>query len=82
MVVTRSWSKALGNGVLTTTYEADLRYKGQALTLSIPLLEEEFKLEPDAFVEAVRKRFDAAHEQQFSFCLPSFALEVMRLASS
>jgi len=74
--------KALGSGpstVLATAYEADLRYKGQALTLSIPLLEEEFKLEPEAFVEAIRKRFDAAHEQQFSFCLPSFALELMRL---
>ncbi len=71
--------KALGNGVLTTAYEADLGYKGQALTLSIPLLEEVFKLEPEAFAEAVRKRFDAAHEEELSFCLPSFALEVMRL---
>ena len=76
--------KALGTGsstILTTTFEADLRYKGQALTLSIPFLEEELKLEPAAFVEAVKKRFDAAHEQQFSFSLPSFALEIMRLGA-
>lgn len=76
--------KALGSGsstILTTAFEADLRYKGQALTLSIPFSEEEFKLEPDLFVEAVKKRFDAAHEQQFSFSLPSFALEIMRLGA-
>jgi 5-oxoprolinase (ATP-hydrolysing) len=74
--------KALGDGpstVLTTAFEADLRYKGQALMLSIPLLAEEFKLSPEEFVQAVRTRFDAAHEQQFSFSLPSFALEIMRL---
>ena len=76
--------KALGSGpstILSTAYEADLRYKGQALTLSIPFLEEDFKLSPEAFLEAVRTRFDAAHEQQFSFCLPSFALEIMRLGA-
>ncbi|KAH6721129.1 Hydantoinase/oxoprolinase-domain-containing protein [Leptodontidium sp. MPI-SDFR-AT-0119] len=76
--------KALGTGssaILTTAFEADLRYKGQALTLSIPFLEEELKLEPALFVEAVKKRFDAAHEQQFSFSLPSFALEIMRLGA-
>ncbi|KAH7382965.1 hydantoin utilization protein-like protein A [Cadophora sp. MPI-SDFR-AT-0126] len=76
--------KALGTGsstILTTAFEADLRYKGQALTLSIPFLEEEFRLEPEAFGQAVKKRFDAAHEQQFSFSLPSFALEIMRLGA-
>ncbi|CAL3969775.1 unnamed protein product [Diplocarpon coronariae] len=75
---------ALGSGpstVLATTFEADLRYKGQALTLSIPFLEEEFKLAPDAFVAGVKQRFDAAHEQQFGFSLPSFALEIMRLGA-
>lgn len=76
--------QALGRGpstVLSTILEADLRYKGQALTLSIPFLEEEFKLEPQEFVAEVKKRFDAAHEQQFSFSLPSFALEIMRLGA-
>ena len=74
--------KALGSGpstVLSTAYEADFRYKGQALTLSIPFMEEEFKLDPEDFLNAVRKRFHAAHEQQFSFSLPSFELEIMRL---
>ncbi|KAH8661657.1 putative hydantoin utilization protein A [Tricladium varicosporioides] len=76
--------KALGDGpstILSTAYEADLRYKGQALTLSIPLLVEDFKLEPAEFVQAVRTRFDAAHEQSFSFSLSSFPLEIMRLGA-
>lgn len=72
---------ALGDSPLSTSYEADLRYKGQSLTLSVPLKEDDFKLEKAEFLSEVRKRFDAAHEQQFSFCLPNFELEVMRLGA-
>ncbi|KAM3072059.1 hypothetical protein ACMFMG_008520 [Clarireedia jacksonii] len=76
--------KALGDNPsapLRINYEADLRYKGQALTMSIPLLEEDFKVEREDFIKRVRTRFDAAHEQQFSFSLPTFALELMRLGA-
>jgi 5-oxoprolinase (ATP-hydrolysing) len=76
--------KALGDNPsapLKINYEADLRYKGQALTMSIPLLDEDFTADRETFIERVRTRFDAAHEQQFSFSLPTFALELMRLGT-
>ncbi|QSZ33452.1 hypothetical protein DSL72_005020 [Monilinia vaccinii-corymbosi] len=66
---------------LTIEYEADLRYKGQALQMSIPLLEQDFELDPTTFISTVEERFHKAHEQQYSFCLPNFALEIMRLGT-
>ncbi|KAF7917459.1 uncharacterized protein EAE98_010222 [Botrytis deweyae] len=64
---------------LKVEYEADLRYKGQALTMSIPFLANDFGLDSLNFIKAIKERFHAAHEQQYSFCLPDFELEMMRL---
>lgn len=60
-------------------YEADLRYKGQALTLTIPLTTEDLKQDTAAPAASISKKFDEAHHHQFSFSLPSFELEIMRL---
>lgn len=74
--------KALNESTaLKIEYEADLRYKGQALKMSIPLLEEDFRLDDSSFADTVRERFHAAHKQQYTFCLPDFELEIMRLGT-
>ncbi|RMJ22747.1 Hydantoinase/oxoprolinase region [Aspergillus sp. HF37] len=61
------------------TYEADLRYKGQALTITIELSPEELLLDTESWHEVLRKKFDVQHQQQFTYCLPTFELELMRL---
>lgn len=62
-----------------TTYEVDLRYKGQALTITIELTREEVNLDTDSWREVLREKFDMLHQQQFTYCLPAFDLELMRL---
>ena len=66
---------------LVTVFQADLRYKGQALTLTVDLTEEEIQLDDKAWKEVVRKKFDAVHEKQFTYCLSNFELELMRLGA-
>lgn len=79
---TETMIKALNEGPsapLNTAYQADLRYKGQALTLMIELTEDELKADMTALSASIQKKFEVAHEQQFSFCLPDYELELMRL---
>jgi 5-oxoprolinase (ATP-hydrolysing) len=79
---TKEMHLALGNNThepLNVSYDADLRYKGQALVLTIPITAEDLVLEVSELTKALSKRFDAAHQHQFSFSLPSFELEIMRL---
>ena len=79
---TETMLKALNEGpnvALTTTYQADLRYKGQALTLMVDLTEEEIKADTARLAASIQKKFEVGHEQQFSFSLPSYELELMRL---
>lgn len=64
---------------LMRNYEIDVRYKGQSLTLNIPLSHGDIKASSTSFSEALHSRFDALHEQQFKYSLPSFELEIMRL---
>ncbi|RFU23874.1 hypothetical protein B7463_g12464, partial [Scytalidium lignicola] len=64
---------------LTLAYEVDLRYKGQALSLTIPFSAEELALEISTFTEILCSRFNGAHNQQFGFSLPSLELEFMRV---
>lgn len=67
---TRTWN---------TTYEVDIRYKGQALNITIELKSEELSLDTDAWRDVLREKFDVQHQQQFTYCLPTFDLELMRL---
>ncbi|PGH12219.1 hypothetical protein AJ79_04399 [Helicocarpus griseus UAMH5409] len=62
---------------LVKKYEIDLRYKGQALTLTIPLAYDE--ITTPKISDILQSKFDAHHEQQFKYSLPSFELEIMRL---
>ncbi len=64
---------------LATSYQAALRYKGQALELTISLSAEEISKPLQVFEAAARAKFDEIHEQQFSYTLESFPLELTRL---
>ena len=67
---------------LDTTYQAALRYKGQALELTVTLSGEDFAKPMDAFEKIARTKFDQIHDQQFSYTLESFPLELTRLTVS
>ncbi|OQE18380.1 hypothetical protein PENSTE_c018G08039 [Penicillium steckii] len=60
-------------------YQADLRYKGQALTITVDMAAEDLKLSADAWDTILRERFDQQHQQLFTYTLPDFELELMRL---
>ncbi|KAG5291467.1 5-oxoprolinase [Histoplasma ohiense] len=64
---------------LIKNYEIDVRYKGQSLTLTIPLSYDDTRASSKLFSEILHSKFDALHDQQFKYSLPSFELEVMRL---
>ncbi|KAL4894890.1 Hydantoinase/oxoprolinase-domain-containing protein [Aspergillus ambiguus] len=61
------------------TYQTDLRYKGQALTITIDLDSDDLALDTPAWSDILRKKFDLQHQQLFTYCLPDFDLEIMRL---
>ncbi|KAI0177101.1 hydantoin utilization protein-like protein A [Pestalotiopsis sp. NC0098] len=67
---------------LTVGYEADLRYKGQALDIAISFTPEEFGRGKDELAELLRKRFNATHELQFGFSLDELEFELVRLGAT
>lgn len=60
-------------------YEINVRYKGQALTLTVPISHSDI-MSSKTFPEILHSKFNAFHEQQFKYSLPSFELEIMRLS--
>ena len=64
---------------LATSYQAALRYKGQALELNVAFSTEDLAQSHEEFEKIARKKFDQIHEQQFSYTLESFPLELTRL---
>lgn len=64
---------------LATIYQAALRYKGQALELTVTLSADDIAQPLEAFEKAARVKFDEVHQQQFSYTLESFPLELTRL---
>jgi len=62
-----------------SAYQADLRYKGQALTITVDMTDEELKLSAEEWNAILRERFDQQHQQLFTYTLPDFELELMRL---
>ncbi|KAJ5710657.1 hypothetical protein N7488_004813 [Penicillium malachiteum] len=60
-------------------YQADLRYKGQALTITIDLEADELALDTEDWQRVIRQKFDSQHQQLFTYCLPNFELELIRL---
>jgi len=64
---------------LDVSYQLDMRYKGQALTLTVAMGREDLTDDTNAILETLRAKFAVVHEQQFSFSLPNIELEIMRL---
>lgn len=62
-----------------TKYQADLRYKGQELTVTVDLEADELALDTEAWHAALRGKFEQQHRQLFTYILPGFELELMRL---
>ena len=63
---------------LQVLYQADMRYKGQAMTLTIGM--ESYELESsENLLKDLRDRFNKAHHQQFGFSNVNAEIETMRL---
>ena len=63
---------------LNVAYEVDMRFKGQALQITVPFAPKD--LAKDDWSTALARQFNAAHEQQFGFTLSAtLDLEVVRL---
>lgn len=76
----KTMKEALGDNqaVLNSLYQFDMRYKGQAMTLTVDLNEEELR-DTEALLTLLRRKFTENHEQQFGFSLADAEIETMRL---
>jgi 5-oxoprolinase (ATP-hydrolysing) len=63
---------------LKVVYQADMRYKGQAMTLTVDFNEDEIAQE---LINTLRSRFNQAHQHKFGFSLATAEIESMRLRS-
>lgn len=77
-VKTMKVALANDNAALRVVYQSDMRYSGQAMTLTIDFTEEELK-DTSKLLDALRAKFNEAHEQQFSFSHADAELETMRM---
>ena len=64
---------------LATSYQAALRYKGQALELTVSLTDTDLAQPKELFQKIAHEKFDQIHQQQFSYTLENLALELTRL---
>ncbi|KAL6161819.1 hypothetical protein ACJBU6_00918 [Exserohilum turcicum] len=71
-------SLANDDAALNVVYQADMRYKGQAMTLAVDMNPGELDGSPNV-LEALRNRFNKAHEKQFGFANADTDIETMRL---
>jgi 5-oxoprolinase (ATP-hydrolysing) len=63
---------------LRVVYQADMRYKGQAMTLTIGI--ESCELDSSSnLLESLRDKFNKAHQHQFGFSNANAEIETMRL---
>ncbi|KAJ6005387.1 hypothetical protein N7451_003331 [Penicillium sp. IBT 35674x] len=60
-------------------HQADLRYKGRVLTITIDLNVDDLSLDTAKWHDLLRQKFDRQHQQMFTYCLADFELELMRL---
>ncbi len=72
-------TKGASRESLHISYEVDLRFKGQALNITMPFTVEDLSAGMESLVAMLAQSFNAAHEKQFGFTMPSLNLEVVRL---
>ncbi|KAF2006430.1 hypothetical protein P154DRAFT_542311 [Amniculicola lignicola CBS 123094] len=72
--------KSLGNqnARLRIGYQSDMRYKGQAMTLTVDFNEDDLK-DTSGLLKTLRGKFSEMHEQQFGFSHETAELETMRM---
>jgi 5-oxoprolinase (ATP-hydrolysing) len=64
---------------LSVVYEADVRYRGQALDIPVPFKPEDLVKGKDELFKYLSEQFNAAHEQQFGFAMPDLEFELVRI---
>jgi 5-oxoprolinase (ATP-hydrolysing) len=64
------------DALLKVVYQADMRYRGQAITLTVSFNEDEIVHE---LIDTLRIRFTQAHKHKFGFSLATAEIETMRL---
>ncbi|XPT04579.1 5-oxoprolinase (ATP-hydrolyzing) [Ascochyta lentis] len=77
-VQTMKDSLADEHATLKIVYQSDMRYKGQAMTLTVDFSEEDAR-DTTHLLEHLRNKFNEAHEHQFAFSHDNVELETMRL---
>ena len=77
-VQTMKESLADEHAVLRIVYQSDMRYKGQAMTLTVDFSEDDAK-DTTSLLEHLRVKFNEVHEHQFAFSHTNVELEIMRL---
>ncbi|KAI8932457.1 hypothetical protein NX059_010642 [Plenodomus lindquistii] len=63
---------------LHVVYQSDMRYKGQAMTLTVDFTEDQLN-DVHNLLNLLRDKFNQAHEQQFSFSHATAEIETMRM---
>ncbi|KAF2644564.1 hypothetical protein P280DRAFT_174739 [Massarina eburnea CBS 473.64] len=63
---------------LKVQYQSDMRYKGQAMTLTVDFNEEDLN-NTAGLLKTLRAKFAEMHDQQFGFSLDTAELETMRM---
>jgi 5-oxoprolinase (ATP-hydrolysing) len=76
----KTMKEALANeqAALRVVFQSDMRYKGQAMTLTVDFNEDEAQ-STQGLLDALRTKFNDAHEQQFGFSQTGAELETMRM---
>ncbi|KAF1940140.1 hypothetical protein EJ02DRAFT_424240 [Clathrospora elynae] len=80
-VVTMKTSLANEDAALKATYQADMRYKGQAMTLVVDFDADDL-LGFDSPADILRDRFNSAHRHQFGFSHADAEIEIMRMRAN
>ncbi|KAF2757203.1 hydantoin utilization protein-like protein A [Pseudovirgaria hyperparasitica] len=65
--------------VLSIKYQADVRYHGQQLDLTISLVDSDLEGSMKDISDKILTKFEKIHEQNFSYTMPGFKLEITRL---
>ncbi|KAF2186422.1 hypothetical protein K469DRAFT_572178 [Zopfia rhizophila CBS 207.26] len=76
----KTMKEVLANKIadLNVLYQSDMRYKGQAMTLTVDFNEDDLK-DTAELLKSLRAKFAEMHKQQFGFSLENAELETMRL---
>lgn len=79
------FSKLMGRGAtsashpLKTAYQIDLRYMGQSQEMTVTIEESLLKGSVEQVQDALREKFEAAHRRRFTFIMPQYQIELIRL---